>query len=90
MRFVKPLDETLLHKLVENHKHFFCIEDNSTQGGAGSAVSEWLHRNNLDISCHLNGLDDEFPMQGSRPQVLSEYQLDHEQLARKIEAILTK
>ena len=42
MRFVKPLDEALLHQLLNQHMGFVTIEDHSCIGGAGSAVSEWL------------------------------------------------
>jgi len=88
MRFAKPLDETLLQKLTENHRHFFCIEDNSSIGGAGSAVSDWIHQHNLDLGCHINGLDDEFPHQGSRTEVLTDYGLNAEHLAQKISSLL--
>src|SRR5690606_22273788 len=42
MRFVKPLDEELLRQLARTHEAFVTIEDNAIQGGAGSAVAEFL------------------------------------------------
>lgn len=89
MRFVKPLDESRLHELAEKHTHLFCIEDNAVQGGAGSAVLEWINTNDLDIKCSINGLSDDFPVQGTRQQVLQDYQLDLENLSHKIESLLT-
>ena len=87
MRFVKPLDEQRLLELSHDHKHFLCLEDNSIIGGAGSAVAEWIQHQGLNIHCDINGLGDVFPSQGSRQQVLQDYQLDKQHLARKIEKL---
>lgn len=89
MRFVKPLDDARLHELAASHTHLFCIEDNSEPGGAGSAVLEWICANNQDIKCSINGLSDDFPLQGTRQQVLKEYRLDLESLSLKIKNILS-
>lgn len=89
MRFVKPLDEACLHQLAASHSHFFCLEDNAISGGAGSAVLEWMSANNANVKCILNGLDDSFPAQGTREQVLVDYQLDIEHLSEKIKHILS-
>ena len=42
MRFVKPLDEALLASLSDRHGLLATLEENAIQGGAGSAVNEWL------------------------------------------------
>ncbi len=88
MRFVKPLDDNLLKQLVKDHEHFFCIEDNSVIGGAGSAVAEWIQEKHLSIHVHINGLADKFPLQGSRNEVLSDYQLDQSHLSQKISRLV--
>ncbi len=88
MRFVKPLDEELLLELAVNHKHFFCIEDNSVVGGAGSAVAEWAQKKGLMTHVHINGLSDHFPSQGSRSEVLSDYHLDFSHLEEKISRLI--
>ena len=90
MRFVKPLDEARLLELARNHRHFFCIEDNTIIGGAGSAVAEFIQQNQLGTHCYINGLSDMFPAQGTRQQVLADYQLDSDHLAEKIESILNR
>ena len=41
MRFVKPLDEVLLHEVFSRFKDVITIEDGCVQGGMGSAVTEW-------------------------------------------------
>jgi 1-deoxy-D-xylulose-5-phosphate synthase len=88
MRFVKPLDQNRLMELSNNHSHFFCIEDNAELAGAGSAVNEFISQHGLSTRCIMNGLKDHFPIQGTRPQVLEDNQLDFTQLATKIESIL--
>ena len=87
MRFVKPLDETRLRQLAQQHSHFFCIEDNAAAGGAGSAVLEFASAQQLPVSCSLHGLQDEFPAQGSRAQVLEQNGLSMTQLAAELESI---
>ncbi len=87
MRFVKPLDEKRLHELADDHDHFFCIEDGAEQGGAGCAVAEWLNEQGLDTRCHINGLKDEFPPQGSREEVLRWSGLDFDTLSQRLQAI---
>ncbi len=87
MRFVKPLDEQRLLALAADHEHFFCIEDGAEQGGAGSAVNEWLAARGLDTRCHVNGLKDAFPPQGSREEVLGWYGLDFDSLSARLEKL---
>ena len=87
MRFVKPLDEQRLLELAVDHDHFFCIEDGAEQGGAGSAVAEWLSDRGLDTRCHINGLKDEFPPQGSRKEVLRWSGLDFDTLSQRLKSV---
>ncbi|MEI6412733.1 MAG: 1-deoxy-D-xylulose-5-phosphate synthase [Pseudomonadota bacterium] len=65
MRFVKPLDETLLTQLAARHTHLVTIEDNAILGGAGSAVNEWLLARGYAGRILNLGLPDRFVEQGS-------------------------
>jgi len=76
MRFIKPLDEALLIELANDHAHFISIEDNAINGGAGSAISEFLHNQNLSISLKILGLPDQFTEQGSQTELYRLYGLD--------------
>ena len=49
MRFVKPLDESLLMKLSHSHGLFVTVEENVIAGGAGSAVNEFVNTNSLSV-----------------------------------------
>jgi len=84
MRFIKPLDGELIARLAGEHEHLITLEDASIIGGAGSAVLEYLSDNG--ISCRLLrlGLDDCFPSQGSREQVLEDYGLDPQSIRKAV------
>ena len=47
MRFVKPLDEALISELAASHDYLITVEENAVQGGAGSAVLEYLARQKI-------------------------------------------
>ncbi len=42
MRFVKPLDERLLHDIFKSFKTIITVEDAAVQGGFGSAIAEFM------------------------------------------------
>ena len=84
MRFIKPLDQGLIEQMASTHQYLVTIEDSTTTGGAGSAVLEYLNRKQLPVKCLLLGLDDHFPSQGTREQVLEEYGLDFSGIRRSI------
>ena len=46
MRFVKPLDEKLLHQIFKKHNKVLTVEDGCVQGGFGSAVLEFMADHN--------------------------------------------
>jgi 1-deoxy-D-xylulose-5-phosphate synthase len=76
MRFIKPLDESLIKQLAATHDRLVTIEDSAIAGGAGSAVLEFLNQQRILIDCLRLGLGDNFPAQGNRDQVLQDYDLD--------------
>jgi 1-deoxy-D-xylulose-5-phosphate synthase len=76
MRFVKPLDETLLLELAKDHSAFVTLEDNVIAGGAGSAVAECLAAHGVTLPVLHLGLPDVFLEHGTREEVLSEAGLD--------------
>ena len=75
MRFVKPLDETLISELAKSHKKLISIEDNVVSGGAGSAVAEFIHSTQLKVALNIIGLPDEFGEHGSQEELYELYGL---------------
>ncbi|MDH3633789.1 MAG: 1-deoxy-D-xylulose-5-phosphate synthase [Gammaproteobacteria bacterium] len=84
MRFIKPLDETLIKDLAANHDFLVTLEDASIAGGAGSAVLEYLNQEKINTPLLRLGLNDEFPSQGSREQILKDYGLDADTIRNSI------
>jgi 1-deoxy-D-xylulose-5-phosphate synthase len=88
MRFIKPLDEELVKELASSHQLLVSIEENVVQGGAGSAISEYL--NHAGISCRLLqlGLPDYFIEHATQQQQLQQAGLDEQGIERQIREVL--
>jgi 1-deoxy-D-xylulose-5-phosphate synthase len=86
MRFVKPLDETLLLDLASSHAAFVTVEGNAIAGGAGSGVAHCLAAHGLAIPVLELGLDDRFLDQGSRDELLVLAGLDAPSIENAIRA----
>ena len=65
LRFLKPLDESLLHELGQNFKHIITVEDGVRNGGMGSAVLEWMSDHDYHPHVVRLGLPDEFVEHGT-------------------------
>jgi 1-deoxy-D-xylulose-5-phosphate synthase len=76
MRFVKPLDASLLADLVQDHDAIVTVEENVIMGGAGSAVAEALAAAGASIPILHLGLPDRFPDHGDPAAILCECGLD--------------
>ena len=64
MRFLKPIDEALLHHVFTHYQKVVTIEEGST-GGLGSAVSEFAAANNYTTPLKIITLPDVFMPHGS-------------------------
>jgi 1-deoxy-D-xylulose-5-phosphate synthase len=76
MRFIKPLDEALIRELAATHDTLVTIEEASVQGSAGSAIAEFLAKNNLHNKLITIGLPDTFIDQGDPALMLASVGLD--------------
>ena len=76
MRFIKPLDEALVFGLAAEHDLLVTLEENVTQGGAGSAVNELLAAGGPRVQVINLGLPDHFIEHATAQQQLSEAGLD--------------
>lgn len=86
MRFVKPLDESLLRELAATHTRLVTIEEGCIAGGAGSAVSEWLQAEAYLLPLLQLGLPDRFQEHGSRDELLQDARLDAASIKSRISA----
>jgi len=85
MRFVKPLDEDMVIALATRHRALVTLEENATQGGAGSAVGELLAAEGLQVPLLQLGIPDHFIAHGSREGCLAAAGLDAASLAASVE-----
>ena len=76
MRFIKPLDESLILKLACTHELLVTVEENIVLGGAGSAVNECLAARGVVADCLNLGLPDRFVEHGERTELLADCGLD--------------
>ncbi|MBM7555242.1 1-deoxy-D-xylulose-5-phosphate synthase [Halanaerobacter jeridensis] len=88
-RFVKPLDEELITKLVKEHDYLFTAEEHLLQGGFGSAVAELIVDNNLDINVKRIALPDKFIEHGSQDDLLARYGLDVDGIKKQVKAVIS-
>jgi len=84
MRFVKPLDEVLIRKMSNSHDLIVTLEDNAVQGGAGSAVSEFLNRENLQTPVINLGIPDDYIEHATREEQLEEINLSGTGIVQQI------
>ncbi len=76
MRFIKPLDESLILELASRHQAFVTLEENVVKGGAGSAVAELLASEGVSLPLLHLGIPDRFIEHGSRESCLVAAGLD--------------
>ena len=81
MRFVKPLDERLLHEIFKNYKTIFTIEDGTIKGGFGAAILEFASKNEYKNKIQVLGIPDNFIEHGSVLELQRKIGLDASNLA---------
>ncbi|MEA1877886.1 MAG: 1-deoxy-D-xylulose-5-phosphate synthase [Bacteroidota bacterium] len=84
LRFVKPLDEELLHEAFSNHSYIITIEDGSLIGGFGSAILEFKEANDYQVKVKRMGIPDEFIEHGTQRQLRALCGFDSDSIALNI------
>ncbi|MDH3253137.1 MAG: 1-deoxy-D-xylulose-5-phosphate synthase, partial [Ignavibacteria bacterium] len=88
MRFVKPLDASLLDDIASRFGDVITIEDNVVTGGFGSAVGEYLATGTHNVRLTIHGIPDEFIEHGSPAELSSDLGLDTSGIARLVESVV--
>jgi 1-deoxy-D-xylulose-5-phosphate synthase len=88
MRFLKPLDEALLHKIAKSYPFLLTLEDGARYGGLCSAVSEFIIQYNYDNKVNAIALPDRFVEQGSLSKLYAEVGFDAAGIAKTVRQIL--
>jgi 1-deoxy-D-xylulose-5-phosphate synthase len=88
MRFVKPLDEELLHEIGKKFDRIITIEDSILKGGFGSAILEFLSDNGYNKIVKRIGIPDCFVEHGTPEELYNMLGLDAEGISKTILADL--
>lgn len=88
MRFVKPLDEDLLHEVFSSYKKIITLEDGCIQGGFGSAVLEFMADNNYQAEVRRLGIPDRIVEHGEQIELHRECGFDPEGIERSVMEML--
>ncbi len=83
-RFLKPLDEVLLHQIGKKFKKIITIEDGTTEGGFGSAVLEFMAENDYKAEIIRMGIPDSFIEHGTPDELYASIGLSTEGIEKKI------
>lgn len=85
MRFVKPMDESIILEMAKSHDVLVTVEENVISGGAGSAVNNFLQAQQILMPVLNMGLPDLFIEQGSREELLAQCGLDTQSIIDRIQ-----
>ena len=84
MRWLKPLDENILHEIGKKYKTIVTAEDGVIAGGLGSAVLEWMADHGYDARVIRLGVNDRFVEHGSTKELYHMLKLDKEGLCESL------
>ena len=86
MRFVKPLDEEMLHEVFSKYNKIITIEDGTVVGGFGSAVLEFMNEQCYKADVKIMGIPDRLVEPGTPKQLYEESGLDANAIANTLRA----
>lgn len=86
MRFVKPLDEKLLHEIFSTFKKVITVEDGCLMGGFGSAVLEWMVDHDYQAQVKRLGIPDDIIEHGEQLELHRDCGFDPQGIANAVKA----
>ena len=81
MRFVKPIDEELLHEVFAKFSKIITIEDGTVVGGFGTAVLEFMNQNGYTAEVKIMGIPDRLVDHGTPRELYNEIGLNSQAVA---------
>lgn len=89
MRFVKPIDEVMLHEVFSKFKHVITVEDGCLMGGFGSAVIEFMVDQGYQAQVVRLGIPDEYIHHGTQEELWEDCGFDAKAIVRKVKTLLS-
>jgi len=87
LRFVKPLDEALLHEVFKKFNKVITVEDGCLEGGMGSAVLEFMADHNYNAQVVRLGIPDKVIEHGDQPELWAECGYDAKSIAAQVKRL---
>ncbi|MGL1273822.1 transketolase C-terminal domain-containing protein, partial [Vibrio parahaemolyticus] len=81
LRFVKPIDEDLLHEVFSNYNKIVTVEDGTVVGGFGSAVLEFMNKHGYRADVKILGIPDRLVEHGTLKELHRECAYDAQGIA---------
>lgn len=88
MRFVKPLDEEMLHEIFSEYRKILTVEDGCIQGGFGSAILEFMADHNYRAEIKRLGIPDDVVEHGEQVELHKECGFDPDGIERAVVEML--
>ncbi len=88
LRFVKPIDEEMLHEVFTNYSKVITIEDGTIVGGAGSAILEFMAANNYNAQVKMLGMPDKITEHGEPTELYAECGFDSKSIKKEVKKLM--
>ena len=90
MRFLKPIDTSILREVANRYSRIITIENGTVTGGLGTAVVEYMADNGFSPTIRRMGLPDRFIEHGSTPQLLHLCHIDEDAIISTLRELTSK
>ncbi len=90
MRFAKPLDSALMHKICQKFDKMITIEDGCIMGGFGSAVLEWIADSDYTAKVKRLGMEDKIYEHGTQMELHKEANMSPMQIVEEVKKLMVK
>ncbi len=88
LRFVKPIDEDLLHEAFSKYSKIVTVEDGTVVGGFGSAVLEFMNKYGYKADITILGIPDRLVEHGSPKELYRECAYDAQGIASAVRELM--
>ncbi|MEN9382088.1 MAG: hypothetical protein RI940_969 [Bacteroidota bacterium] len=88
IRFIKPLDEALLHEVFQNYDKIVTVEDGTIVGGVGAAILEFMNAHGYQSQIKILGIPDAIVEHGSLKELQQECHYDANAIADAVKTLL--
>ena len=88
LRFVKPIDEDLLHEAFSKYNKIVTVEDGTVVGGFGSAILEFMNKNYYHAEVKILGIPDRLVEHGTPKELHRECEYDAQGIADAVRELM--